>query len=110
MAKKETRGRPARSVIRQNIIEILYFMGDSYAYDIYKVYTDIFPKVTMRSIYYHLKQGVNLGIFKIKEIRKEHGQYSWGSQVEKVYYCLDKSAEPVGNLLVKDYLDRVYGS
>ncbi len=106
MGKKEKRGRPAKSEIRQNIIEILYFMGESYAYDIYKIYTDIFPKVTMRSVYYHLKKGVNMGIFKIKDIRKEQGHYSWGPHAEKIYYCLGRMAKPVGNLLVKEYLDR----
>lgn len=107
MNKNEVRGRPVKSVIRQNLIEILYFLGDGYAYEIYKIYSNIFPRVTMRSVYYHLKKGVNLGIFKIKEIRKEQGQYSWGPQVEKIYYSLDKWAEPAGNLLVKDYLNQI---
>ena len=53
MAKK---GRPVESAIRQRIIEILYFLKEGYGYDIYKIYRDIFPHVTMRSIYYHLNK------------------------------------------------------
>lgn len=101
----EKRGRPLRSEIRQNIVEILFFLGEGYAYDIYKIYSDIFPKITMRSIYYHLRKGADIGLFKVKEVRKEVGNYSWGQQVEKVYYCLGDVAKPVGNLIVKDYLD-----
>ena len=51
------KGRPVKSEIRQNIVEILYFMKQGYGYEIYKAYVKIFPKVTMRSIYYHLKKG-----------------------------------------------------
>lgn len=100
------RGRPVKSDIRQNIVEILYFLGEGYAYDIYKTYSAVFPKVTMRSIYYHLRKGAELKIFKVKEIRKVEGNYSWGQNAEKVYYCLGEVASPVGNLLVKEYLDR----
>ena len=45
------RGRPIKSAIRQNVVEILYFLKKGYGYDIYKAYRDIFPAVTMRSIY-----------------------------------------------------------
>jgi len=48
------RGRPVKSEIRQNIVEILFYLKRAYGYDIYKVYIKIFPKVTLRSIYYHL--------------------------------------------------------
>ena len=30
------RGRPVKSLIRQNVVEILYIMGKGYGYDIYK--------------------------------------------------------------------------
>ena len=62
------KGRPVKSEIRQNIVEILYFMKQGYGYEIYKVYIAIFPKVTMRSIYYHLKKGTSLGEFKVSKI------------------------------------------
>lgn len=86
------KGRPTRSEIRQNMVEILYFLKKGYGYDIYKVYRSIFPKVTMRSIYYHLKKGTEIGEFAIHKIEKEQGNYSWGSEVEKIYYSLGPNA------------------
>ena len=93
------RGRPVSSAIRQNIIEILYKIGKGYGYDIYKHYVENFPKVTLRSIYYHLKKGLDIGEFEIERIEKEKGQYSWGETAEKTYYKLGKSAVPQGILL-----------
>jgi len=55
------KGRPVKSEIRQNMVEILHFIPKAYGYELYKVYVAIFPKVTLRSIYYHLKKGVDLG-------------------------------------------------
>ena len=100
------RGRPTKSLIRQNIIEILYFLKHAYGYDIYKAYINIFPKVTMRSIYYHLKKGVALEEFKVHKIEKEQGDYSWGSVAEKVYYSLGPKAKPKIEKRVKQYLDK----
>ena len=100
------RGRPIKSEIRQNIIEILFFMKKGYGYDIYKAYTAVFPKVTMRSIYYHLKKGTDLGEFKVEKIEKEKGDYSWGGEAEKIYYALGDKAKPVGKDNVKEYFDK----
>lgn len=102
----KAKGRPIKSEIRQNIIEILYFLKEGYGYDIYKVYINIFPKVTMRSIYYHLRKGVDLGEFKIKKIKAEKGEYSWGGEAEKTYYALGPKANPKINKRVKEYLDK----
>lgn len=96
------RGRPVKSQIRQNIIEILFFTKESYAYEIYKLYLKAFPKVTMRSIYYHLRKGEKLGEFKISKIKSEKGKYSWGPTAEKVYYVLGPNAKPSGDLMVKE--------
>jgi hypothetical protein len=101
------KGRPVRSGIRQNIVDILYFMKQGYGYDIYKVYREVFPNVTMRVIYYHLKKGCALGEFKINEIKKEEGNYSWGKTVEKIYYGLDAQAKPIGSFRVKEALERL---
>ncbi len=103
------RGRPIGSQIRKNIIEILYFLGEGYAYDIYKTYKQIFPSVTMRSIYYHLKKGVSLGEIKVSKIVKEEGQYSWGPTVEKTYYSLGDGANPSGLEKVRDMLQEIKG-
>ncbi len=98
-------GRPSGSVIRQNIVEILYFLERGYAYEIHKMYREIFPKCTMRSIYHHLKRGVDTQEFVVKDIKQEKGNYSWGPQAEKIYYALGPKAAPriVGK--VKEYFD-----
>ncbi|MBW2976813.1 DUF2513 domain-containing protein [Candidatus Woesearchaeota archaeon] len=100
------KGRPVKSEIRQNIVEILFFMKEGYGYDIYKAYIAIFPKVTMRSIYYHLKKGVNLEEFKVSKVEREKGDYSWGGEAEKIYYGLGSNAKPSGNNKVKEYFER----
>lgn len=100
------RGRPIKSEIRQNIVEILYFMKKGYGYDIYKAYINIFPKVTMRSIYYHLKKGTSLGEFKVEKVEKEKGDYSWGGEAEKIYYALGDKAKATGVDKVKEFFDK----
>lgn len=100
------RGRPVKSQIRQNIVEILYFMKEGYGYGIYKVYIAIFPKVTMRSIYYHLNRGVKTKEFKINKIKTEKGNYSWGKSVEKIYYTLGKNAKPLMSEKVKKWFEK----
>jgi|TARA_B100001964_G_C14237796_1_gene603371 hypothetical protein len=100
------KGRPVKSEIRQNIVEILYFMKEGYGYEIYKAYVAIFPKVTMRSIYYHLRKGVDLNEFKVSKVEKEKGEYSWGPEAEKIYYSLENNAKPVGNEKAKEYFEK----
>ena len=100
------KGRPVKSEIRQNMVEILYFLKKGYGYYIYKVYKSIFPKVTMRSIYYHLKKGTELGEFAVHKIEKEKGNYSWGSEVEKIYYMLGPNANVTMNERVKSALEK----
>ena len=98
-------GRPLKSMIRQNIVEILYFLGEGYAYDIYKIYASIFPQTTMRSIYYNLKKGVVTQEFIVKDIKKEKGDYSWGPEAEKIYYTLGPAATPQMPQKVKEYFE-----
>ncbi len=99
------RGRPVGSKVRQNIVEILHYAGEMHGYNVYAVYKDLFPKVTMRAIYYHLKKGVATREFKVTRIQKEAGDYSWGAEVERIYYSLGPDAKPQGNRAVKEYLD-----
>lgn len=101
------RGRPIKSEIRQNIIEILYFLGEGYGYDIYKVYKEIFPKCTNKVIYYHLRKGVELGEFKVKRIESEQGDYSWGNTAEKIYYTLGPNANPRILKRVKEKIEKL---
>ena len=100
------RGSPAKSEIRQNIIEILFFIKRGYGYYIYKIYREVFASVTMRSIYYHLKKGLQLEEFKVDKIEKVKGDYSWGPEAEKIYYALGPNAKPAGNEKVKEFLDK----
>ena len=100
------RGRPAASQIRQNIVEILHFAGKMHGYSLYSAYKELFPKVTMRSIYYHLKKGLETGEFRVAEVRKEKGSYSWGAEVERTYYSLGQSAKPRSLPIVKEYFEK----
>lgn len=99
------KGRPIKSEIRQNVVEILYFVKRAYGYEIYKVYTAVFPKVTLRSIYYHLKKGAALGEFEVNKVEREKGDYSWGTEAEKIYYSLGPNAKPIGNDRVREYIE-----
>ncbi|MBD3319200.1 hypothetical protein GF342_04800 [Candidatus Woesearchaeota archaeon] len=100
------RGRPTRSQIRQNIIEILFVMGKGYGYELHKIYNAIFSQCTRESVYYHLRKGIELGEFELKEITQEKGDFSWGGIVEKRYYCLGKHAIVKGDSRVADYFSR----
>ena len=65
---KMGRGRPHKSQIRQNLVEMLYFLHEGYGYELFKHYRLLFSPVTMRVIYYHLRTGKNLGEFKVNKI------------------------------------------
>lgn len=99
------RGRPPKSMVRQNMIEIIYFLKKSSGYDIYKVYREIYPTCTLRNIYYHLKKGVSLGEFELESVKNVKGLCSWGNQTEKIYYKLGKNAKPTGDSRVKKFID-----
>jgi len=88
------RGRPVKSEIRQNIIDILHVLKQGYGYEICRIYLQIFPKCTKESIYYHLRKGVTLDEFKIIDVKTEEGQFSWGPVAEKKYYALSDKAQP----------------
>ena len=100
------RGRPVRSEIRQNMVELLHHMKEAYGYNIYKEYSRIFPKVTMRVIYYHLKKGCDLEEFKVHKIQKEKGDFSWGSETEKIYYALGPNAAVKGDERIKQNFEQ----
>lgn len=100
------RGRPVQSQVRQNIIEILYYIKKGYGYDISRIHNAVFPSVSMRNVYYHLKKGVEIGEIKVHKIKKEEGAYSWGNFVEKTYYTLGENASPKGISKIKGYLTR----
>ena len=100
------KGRPIKSQIRQNIVEILHYLGEGYGYQVAKMYNEIFPSVTQRSVYYHLHKGILTKEIEVHKIEEEQGEFSWGSVVEKKYYALGKNAEAKGDKRVKEYLNK----
>jgi hypothetical protein len=100
------RGRPTKSVIRDNMIEIVGVLGKAYGYEIYKIYREIFPKVTLRVMYYHLRKGVDLGEFKKHKVIVETGDYSWGNSAEKILYTLGRNGKPKGDPRVREFLEK----
>lgn len=99
------RGRPIRSEVRQNIVEIVHHLGSAYGYQITKAYSDIFKKIDSELVYYHLKKGLSTGEFELGEVKVEKGDYSWGKSVEKSYYKLGPKASPRFDRKVKEYFD-----
>ena len=83
-------GRPIGSNVRNNIIALLSSHGPMHGYELYQKYIQIYPKVTMRLIYYHLKKGVSTGELKIHKIEHKKGEYSWGSEVQNILYTVNK--------------------
>lgn len=104
------RGRKPKSEIRQNIINILYIIGKAHAYEIAKIYNKIFPKVSVRVIYYHLKKGVSLGEFIIEDIKINKADYSWGDSAERIYYSLGEKANPKIEKELYDKIKNTYKS
>ncbi len=99
------RGRPPNSPVRQNVTELLSQFGELHGYDAYKHYIRIFPKVSMRAVYYCLRNGTKKGHFKVAKVEKKAGKYSWGPEAQRVYYALGDAAKPLGDLKVKRYYD-----
>ena len=100
------KGRPIKSQIRQNIVEILHYLGEGYGYQVAKIYNELFPSATQRSIYYNLQKGVLTKEIEVHKIEQEEGEFSWGNVVEKTYYALGKNAEVKGDKRVKEYLEK----
>lgn len=92
------RGRKPNSEIRDNIVELIQFFGEGYGYDLYKKYVKAYGKISMRSVYYHLRKGVEIGTFRVKEIEHVEGNYSWGPKAERVVFSLGAQAAPRGTL------------
>ncbi|MDD2678430.1 MAG: hypothetical protein PHT91_00790 [Candidatus Nanoarchaeia archaeon] len=82
------KGRPVGSIIRNRIAVILKNMNIGYGYEIYKIYKNIFGNIHIRTIYYNLKKGIEKEEIILLRIEKEMGKYSWGNEVEKIYYIV----------------------
>lgn len=101
------RGRPQGSPVRQNITELLAQFGELHGYDVYRHYVKIFPKVSIRAVYYSLRKGAKKGFFKVAKIEKQTGNYSWGPEAQRVYYSLGELAKPTGDSKAKKYFESV---
>ena len=101
------RGRPIKSEIRQNIIDILYYLKSGYGYEIFKIYRSLFPKCTNEVIYYHLKKGVILNEFVVDRVEQEKGKFSWGPVSEKIYYKNGPEAKPRMNKKTKEFIEKL---
>jgi len=99
------RGRSLGSPIRDNLIDLLYVLGPSYGYVLYKNYKKIWGQVSIRSIYHHLSKGVELGLFEVSGIEKAEGNYSWGSGVQRTIYKLAKDVQPKNPEQIKKQLN-----
>ncbi|MBN1923643.1 MAG: hypothetical protein JW791_02695 [Nanoarchaeota archaeon] len=82
------KGRPEGSIIRNRLIAILQRVRTSYGYELYKLYKEIFGNVHIRTIYYNLKKGIEKEEIIVVNVARELGDYSWGDEVEKVYYSV----------------------
>ena len=85
---------------------MLYFLGPSYGYNIYKQYRKACGQVSLRSIYHHLKKGQELGVFKPISVEKKKGNFSWGSVVERRLFGLTGKAKPKNNARIKQALNK----
>ncbi|USN45208.1 MAG: hypothetical protein H6502_04070 [Candidatus Woesearchaeota archaeon] len=100
------KGRPVGSVVRQNIIEIIFHLKQAHGYEIYKHYKVLFPRISLRLIYYHLQKGVALEEFVVEKRAPEKGEYSWGESVTKTYYKLGPRAKPLMIKEVQEYFTK----
>ena len=87
------RGRPLKTDIREKIASILAQVGQSYGYEIYKHYQQVFGKITLRNLYYNIKKGLKLGEFIIVDVKQEKGSFTWGGETQRIYYTLGPYAK-----------------
>jgi hypothetical protein len=83
-----SRGRPLKTEVRERIASILARVGQSYGYELYKYYSKVFGKMTMRNLYYNLRKGLKIGEFIIADVRQEIGAFTWGGATQHIYYTL----------------------
>lgn len=93
--------------VRRNLVELLFFLKEGYAYELYQHYVQVYPKVTRRLIYYHLAKGVLSGEFVETARRREEGEYTWGTSAEKIYYGLGPEAKPFGDPRIQRYMEEM---
>ena len=89
-SEKRLKGRPVGSKLRDNITLILVQKGPMYGYEIFKEHKKRFGLTNICSIYYNLKKGVEIGLFKCKKVKDKEGNYSWGNSATVSIYSIKK--------------------
>jgi len=95
------KGRPEGSIVRNRLVQMLQVLGTSYGYELYNHYREVFGNVHIRTIYYNLKKGIEKEEIIVVDVAREIGDYSWGDEVQKVYYTAGpfaKTAAPAKDL------------
>ncbi len=77
--------------------QIVDALGVSYGYEIYKVYEGAFSPIDLRSMYYHLRKGVDLGEFELVGVKEERGVFTWGALSMRRYYITGPNASERAN-------------
>ena len=90
-------GRPIKSLIRDRMQQIVDALGVSYGYEIFKVYEGAFSPIDLRSMYYHLRKGMDLDVFELVGVKAEKGAYTWGDFSMRRYYVLGPAATENAN-------------
>lgn len=96
-------------MIRQRIVDILYFLGEGYGYLLHKLYKEAYGECTREVVYYHLRKGIALGEIEQAGIKREEGNYSWGKTVEKIYYRVGPNANPTMDDAARDVVNTFKG-
>jgi hypothetical protein len=78
--------RKPGSEVRVRIGKILSVAKKAYGYEIYRIYTTVYGDVLLRTIYYNLKKGVELGDFEAANLMNVPGNFTWGFESNRVYY------------------------
>ncbi len=99
-------GRPVGSRIRQNMLEIIFFLNKVHGYKLYLMYQTVYGKVAQKSIYYNLRKGVDTGEIDIDSAVREKGDFSWGDVAMKTYYKLGPNAQTKSLKYVSEALKR----
>jgi hypothetical protein len=90
--------------------QIVDALGKAYGYEVYKIYTNVFEPVSIRSMYYHFRRGVELGEFINVGQKQEKGPYTWGRESTHIYYSLGDAANHKANVeLQKQVKDLGFG-
>lgn len=97
----------SKSLVRERILQILYYVGYSYPYEIYKIYKSLYGKVCLRNVYYNIRKGIEAGDIKVLKVETVDGNFTWGDKTKRIY-LIPNPLRPV-QPLPQDYLKKLNG-